>query len=231
MSPSCRLPDGRTVAVAPEAADRLCAGVVLCGGCRPDAADGAALAAEALGRDLAVRWAGTPPSAIPGLAEARDLYKSFGMEPTRYRPSSEALLRRLLQGKGLYRLGNLVDACNLASLSFLLPIGMYDLAKVRGDVTLRTGTAGDAYAGIRKGPVNLEGRLGLFDAEGPFGSPTSDSARTATDGGTTTVLAVVMATGGYPAAGMAANLDVFTGLFATHCGAVGRFAAVLGGRP
>lgn len=231
MIPACLLPDRRRVAVAAEAADRLCAGVLVLGACRPDTGEGAALAAEALGRDLAARWAGTLPSAIPGLAEARELYKSFGMEPSRHRPSSEALLRRLLQGKGLYRLGNLVDTCNLASLTFLLPVGLYDLQKVRGDVTLRTGGPGETYAGIRKGPVSLAGRLGLFDAEGPFGSPTSDSARTATDAGSRTVLAVVMATGRYRAVAMAAHLDAFARLFAVHCGARRDFAAVLGGAP
>ena len=151
------------------------------------------------------------------------------MEPTRHRPSSEALLRRLLQGKGLYRLGSLVDTCNLASLTFLLPIGMYDLARIRGDVVLRTGAPGEEYAGIRKGPVHLEGRLGLFDDEGPFGSPTSDSARTSTSADTRTVLAVVMATGAYPAAAMAEHLVVFGDLFAAHCGGRTVLTAVLGG--
>ncbi len=229
MSAAVALPDGRRVSVAAEAADRLCAGVIVSADCRVREDDSAALAAEELGRRYAADWAGTPPGRIPGLAEARDLYKSFGMEPTRHRPSSEALLRRLLQGKGLYRLGNLVDTCNLASLTFLLPIGMYDLDKVRGDVVLRTGGPGEEYPGIRKGPVHLEGRLGLFDDAGPFGSPTSDSARTATDPGTRTVLAVVMATGAYPAASMAANLTGFGGLFAAHCGGRPVLAAVLGG--
>lgn len=231
MTAGCVLPDGRRVAIAAEAAVRLCAGVLVCGDCRPVDGDGAALAAEGLGRDLAARWAGTQPARIPGLTEARDLYKSFGMEPTRHRPSSEALLRRVLQGKGLYRLGNLVDTCNLASLSFLLPIGMYDLDRVRGDVELRTGGPDEEYVGIRKGPVHLEGRLGLFDADGPFGSPTSDSARTSTGPATRTVLAVVMATGGYRSATMAAHLEAFAGLLAAHCGAVHRFSSVLGGQP
>lgn len=229
MSPACTLPDGRRVTVAAEATDRLCAGVIVCADCLARDDDSAVRAAEALGRRYAAEWADTPPGRIPPLAEARDLYKSFGMEPTRHRPSSEALLRRLLRGKELYRLGSLVDTCNLASLTFLLPIGMYDLAKVRGDVTLRTGGPGEEYPGIRKGPVHLEGRLGLFDAEGPFGSPTSDSARTATDAGTRTVLAVVMATGTYPAATMADHLETFGGLFAAHCGGRPELAAVLGG--
>lgn len=229
MSLACRLPDGRSVAIAPEAADRLSAGVIVLADVRVDDSPSAAEAAEALGREAAARWADTPPGSIPGLAEARTLYHSFGMEPTRYRPSSEALLRRLLQGKGLYRLGSLVDTCNLASLTFLLPIGMYDLDLVHGDVVLRTGTAGEGYEGIRKGPISLEGRLGLFDAEGPFGSPTSDSARTCTGPGTRSVLAVVMATSAYPVGAMARNLERCAALFGEHCGARAVLQAVLGG--
>jgi DNA/RNA-binding domain of Phe-tRNA-synthetase-like protein len=226
---SCRLPDGRGFAVAAGTAERLCAGVIVIDPVIWARSEGAARAAENLGGELAQRHAGLPPARIPGLAEARDLYKSFGMEPTRHRPSSEALLRRLIQGKGLYRISNLVDACNLASLSFLLPIGMYDLDRVQGDVVVRTGGPGEQYPGIRKGPVNLEGRLGLFDAEGPFGSPTSDSARTSTDARTTRVLAVVMATAAYPTAAMAGHLEAFAGIFAEHCGGVDAFKTVLGG--
>lgn len=228
MSLSCVLPDGRTVSIADAAAGRLRAGVVVCGDCKDDDGGAAAAAAAKLGDTLIARWAGTPPASIPGLAEARNLYKSFGMEPTRYRPSSEALLRRTLQGKGLYRLGGLVDTCNLASLTFLLPIGMYDLAKVRGDVRLDVGAPGDAYPGIRKGPVNLEGRLGLFDDDGPFGSPTSDSARTCTDPGTGTILAVIMATPATDEAAMGAHAAAFADLFVRHCGAHTLMTAVLG---
>ena len=229
MTRTCRLPDGREFAVATAAASRLCAGVIVLDPVVYAQTDAAAAAAESLGRELAARHADLPPSRIPGLAEARDLYKSFGMEPTRHRPSSEALLRRLLRGKGLYRISNLVDACNLASLSFLLPIGMYDLDRIEGDVVVRSGEPGEEYPGIRKGPVHLEGRLGLFDAAGPFGSPTSDSARTSTGARTTRVLAVVMATSGYPAATMASHLEACGRIFADYCRAETAFATVLGG--
>ncbi len=227
MSLSCVLPDGRTVAVAERAGDRLLAGLVLCTDCVDEDNGSAAAAAAVLGEELAARWKGTPPASIPGLAEARTLYKSFGMEPTRYRPSSEALLRRTLQGKGLYRLGGLVDTCNLASLTFLLPIGMYDLAKVRGDVRLDVGEPGDSYPGIRKGPVNLAGRLGLFDEEGPFGSPTSDSARTCTEAGTRTILAVIMATPALGREAMQQHAETFAALFASHCRSRTLLTAVL----
>jgi DNA/RNA-binding domain of Phe-tRNA-synthetase-like protein len=127
---------------------------------------------------LSAAHAGAPPSGIEALAPARRLYRAFGIDPTSTRPSSEALLRRILQGKPFPRVNAAVDVCNLCSVTFLLPIGLYDAPKIRGDVTLRKGRPGEGYPGIRKEHVNLAGRPVLVDGEGPFGNPTSDSART-----------------------------------------------------
>jgi DNA/RNA-binding domain of Phe-tRNA-synthetase-like protein len=181
-----------------------------------------------LGAGYRERWGDLAPGQIPELGEARHLYRSCGMEPTRHRPSSEALLRRVLKGKGLYRISNLVDSCNFFSLRFLLPLGMYDLSLISGDVTLRLGRPGEEYAGIRKGNVHLGGRLGLFDEEGPFGSPTSDSARTCTREGTTGVLAVVMTTPSYGMAAMVTALDALAEIFSQHCAAHEAWRTVLG---
>jgi len=229
MTTSCLLPDGRQVSIAGEACDRLCCGVIVIDPVTVDDGREAVAAVAVLAPGLVEEFADVPPSAIPGLAEARTLYKSFGMDPSRHRPSSEALLRRVLKGKDLYHINNVVDSCNLASLTMLLPIGMYDLALVQGDVILRTGAEGEEYPGIRKGPVHLAGRLGLFDQEGPFGSPTSDSARTCVGAGTTAILAVIMATGGYSPAEMDRNLDIFSDIFSRHCRGSEIFRAVLGG--
>lgn len=223
------LPDGRSLAVAPEAGDRLSCGVLVLDGAVVGDNPAVAEATSALGADLAQVFEGLLPSQIPGLDEARKLYKSFGMDPSRHRPSSEALLRRVLKGNDLYRISNVVDTCNLASLSFLLPVGMYDLGLVQGDVILRTGAEGEQYPGIRKGDVHLAGRLGLFDQVGPFGSPTSDSARTCTSGNTTEILAVIMATAEYPTAKMEKNLALFSHHFHSFCGTNEVFRAVLGG--
>ena len=95
--------------------------------------------------------AGQSPGAIPGLAAARELYRAFGMDPTHTRPSSEALLRRVLQAKGLPRILNGVDLCNLCALRFLLPIGLYDAASVAPPATLRRGRPGETYAGSLRG--------------------------------------------------------------------------------
>lgn len=115
---------------------------------------------------------------IPGVKETRELYRACGIDPTKTRPSSEALLRRTLQGKGLYKINNLVDICNWCSLEFQLPIGLYDVDKVKGSIICRFGKEGESFSGIRKDDVNVGGRICMADEEGAFGSPTSDSERT-----------------------------------------------------
>ncbi len=140
-----------------------------------------------------LRWAGRAPGEIPDLQPARELYRRTGVDPTKLRPSSEALLRRVLRGEALYRINALVDTCNLCSLECLLPIGLYDRDRVRGPVVARLGRAGESYDSLGKGSYAVEGRLALFDAEGPFGSPTNDSRRTAVTEATTACLMVIFA--------------------------------------
>jgi DNA/RNA-binding domain of Phe-tRNA-synthetase-like protein len=111
-------------------------------------------------------------------AAVRTMYKRAGLDPTKTRPSSEALLRRVRRGDELPRINSLVDIINWCSLESQLPFGLYDLGRVSGNVTLRLGQPGEAYAGIRKDTVHVAGRLTLADETGAFGNPTSDSART-----------------------------------------------------
>lgn len=144
-------------------------------------------------RVLAERHAGRPPGAIEGLAAARALYRSFRIDPTRARPSSEALLRRVLQGKPLPRLLNAIDLCNLLSVRFLLPLGLYDEDKIEGPALLRRGLAGESYPGIRKDQIGLEGKPVLADSLGAFGNPTSDSLRTSVTPVTTRLWLVIFA--------------------------------------
>lgn len=227
--PLLTLPDGRTIALDDTTRGSLLGGVVCLDGLDVHEEPEVWAETDTLAEQMRATHQGRLPSEIPGLKEARDLYKSFGMDPSRHRPSSEALLRRVLNDKGLYRLNNAVDCCNLASLSYLLPIGMYDLALVQGDITLRTGGEGEEYAGIRKGPVHLHGRLGLFDQAGGFGSPTSDSARTCVTDATTSILAVIMATSEYEPSLMLENISHFADLFTRHGGARTTFTGILGG--
>ena len=123
----------------------------------------------------------------------RTMYKKVGIDPTKTRPSNEALLRRVRKGDTLPRINSAVDIVNWCSLEFQLPYGLYDAAKISGDVTMRIGAEGEKYAGIRKDEVNVGGRITVADSQGPFGNPTSDSARTMVTPGTTELLVVIYA--------------------------------------
>ncbi len=123
----------------------------------------------------------------------RTMYKRVGLDPTKTRPSSEALLRRVRKGDPLPRINSMVDVCNWCSFEFQLPYGLYDAAHIEGDVTLRIGVEGESYPGIRKDVVHVGGRITLADAAGPFGNPTSDSARTMVTTATTRALVVIFA--------------------------------------
>ena len=117
----------------------------------------------------------------PGTEPARALYRRFGIDPTKTRPSSEALLRRVRRdGAGAFpRVNSLVDTANVMALLAQCPIGLYDLGRVEGEeLVVRVGAEGEGYEGIRKDRVNVAGRLCVADALGPCGNPTSDSART-----------------------------------------------------
>jgi DNA/RNA-binding domain of Phe-tRNA-synthetase-like protein len=115
---------------------------------------------------------------LPQIQALRRLYRGLGKDPTRYRGSSEALLRRILLGKGLYFINTVVDVCNLVSITTRHALGAYDLDKVKGDVVFRPAAAGEVYCGIGRGEINLEGLPVFCDQDGPFGTPTSDSERT-----------------------------------------------------
>lgn len=123
-------------------------------------------------------------------------YKALGKDPARYRGSAEALLRRVIAGKGLPRINNVVDVINLVSVESRLPVGLYDLAHVRGDIVFRAGRAGETYKGIGKYDLNLEELPVFCDAVGPHGSPTSDSERTMVTLATKQVVAIIISFGG-----------------------------------
>ena len=116
---------------------------------------------------------------VADVGRARALYRQFGTDPTKVRPSSEALLRRLKKGDPFPRVNSLVDVANAMSVQLQVPVGLYDLEKIRGDeLVLRLGTEGEKYTGIGKEQVNVAGRICIADAEGPCGNPSADSART-----------------------------------------------------
>jgi DNA/RNA-binding domain of Phe-tRNA-synthetase-like protein len=167
---------------------------------------------------LKARYGDGKSAEVPGAADARALYKALGIDPTKTRPSNEALLRRALKGEALYRINTLVDAMNLCSLRAQLPFGLYDLDQVRPPVQLRRGADGEGYEGIRKGQVNVDGRPVLVDALGPFGNPTSDSARTMVTLATRNALVVVYAPAAYSPTRLTGVLDETASTLTRYCG-------------
>lgn len=200
-------------------------GIVALGWLEADGLTGAALG-EAFDaerdesiRTLMRRFTGRQAADIPGVAETRGMFHRLGVDPTKSRPASEALLRRVLQGKGLPQILPAVDAANLASLEHQLPLGLYDRTQVKGPIFVRMGRSGEGYEGIRKGHVGLSGRPLLADDDGPFGAPTSDSARTQVTADTKSLLAVVYCPAERPGQHLSIMLERVADLLARHCGA------------
>jgi DNA/RNA-binding domain of Phe-tRNA-synthetase-like protein len=137
----------------------------------------------------------------------RAMYRRIGLDPTKTRPSNEALLRRVRRGDAFPRVNGLVDAVNACSLESQLPYGVYDRAAIDGVITLRLGRDGEAYDGIRKDTVHVSGRVTLVDDSGPFGNPTSDSARSMVTTSTRAALVVVYAPAVVPRERLTTVLD------------------------
>lgn len=114
---------------------------------------------------------------IPNIKESRMAYRAFGKDPSRYRVSSEALIRRIGQGKGLYEVNTVVDVNNLISIESGFSVGSYDTAKIEDNLIFRVGKEGETYKGIGKEEINIEYLPVLADEKGAIGSSTSDSER------------------------------------------------------
>jgi DNA/RNA-binding domain of Phe-tRNA-synthetase-like protein len=129
---------------------------------------------------------------LSGIAATRQVYRACGKDPSRYRPASEALIRRMLQGKDLYQVDTLVDLINLASMAYGYSIGGFDADKFKGDtLTLGVGREGEPYEGIGRGMINIAGLPVYRDAEGGVGTPTSDNERTKISLGTTRLVVLI----------------------------------------
>lgn len=128
----------------------------------------------------------------PAILATRQIYKRCGKDPSRYRPSSEALIRRMLKGHELYQINTAVDLINLASIRFGYSIGGFDADKIQGNqLILGIGKAEEPYEGIGRGPLNIEGLPVYRDREGGIGTPTSDHERTKLSTTTENILALV----------------------------------------
>jgi DNA/RNA-binding domain of Phe-tRNA-synthetase-like protein len=117
-------------------------------------------------------------SKIPTISASRKAYKACGKDPARYRLSAEALLRRVVSGKGLYHISNVVDQLNLVSITTGFSIGGYDASQIEGNIVFEIGHPNEPYLGIGRGELNIENLPVFRDDRGAFGTPTSDSSRT-----------------------------------------------------
>ena len=116
---------------------------------------------------------------IEGIEKVRTLFKQEGIDPLRYRPSSEALLRRILKRQELYHINSVVDSNNYCSLQFLLPMGVYDSDHIIGtSLVFRYGNGGESYQGIGKETLHAEGKIIFSDEKKICGGPISDSVET-----------------------------------------------------
>lgn len=191
-----------------------------CVACAVTVADADPALTAALDSEVARRTAelaGGQVSEVPQIAAARRAYRAFGKDPARYRVSSEALMRRLVKGQGIYRINTAVDTNNLISLTTGHSVGMFDAAKLAPPIVFRRAGPGETYEAIGRGPMNLEALPVLADAEGPFGSPTSDSERSKVTLVTTRLFMTVIAFDGD--AGLEASLAWAAGALETFCAA------------
>lgn len=138
----------------------------------------AELLAEFVSRRLPVIRASHGSSMPSGFTWTRKLYRSLHIDPTRHRPSSEALWRRLRDKNDFPAVNPAVDLTNLLSLTFQICFGLYDLAQVHGPIVIALGDENDSYQGIGKEMLNFNGRIVLRDEFGAFGNPSADSRRT-----------------------------------------------------
>lgn len=133
---------------------------------------------EATAEELAPLFEGAKPAELTEIAETRKAYRALGKDPGRYRPSSEALMRRIASGKPLPLINDVVDTGNVVSLTTRLSVGTYDASNIEGTITFRRAGDGEMAEAIGRGEMNFEHLPVFSDDIGSFGSPTSDTART-----------------------------------------------------
>ena len=158
---------------------------------------------------------------LSGIAATRRVYRACGKDPSRYRPASEALIRRQLTNKSLYQIDTLVDLTNLASIAYGDSIGGFDADKFDGDtLTLGIGRAGEPYEGISRGMINIEGLPVYRDATGGVGTPTSDTERTKITLETTHLVVLINGYDGNEA-NVKANAEYIQELLRKYCNSDG----------
>src|SRR5438094_3801513 len=182
------------VHIAPEFADAASIGILEIDGVRvQESSEELKAMLNGLADDVARKYKDQPLGEISTVKRIRAIFHRAGLDPTRYRPSSESLLRRAVKGKGLYFINSVVDLINYFSLKMLWPMGLYDADKLKPPVTWRIGRLVETYTGIGRDELNLAHFPLLVDQEGPFGSPISDSMRTRVTNESTRILWITFA--------------------------------------
>ena len=153
----------------------------------------------------------------PQIAATRKMYSSCGKDPSRYRPSAEALMRRIVKRQDLYRISTLVDLINLVSLKSGYSIGAFDVSFIQGSLEMGIGRSDEIYHAIGRGILNIENLPVLRDSKGPVGTPTSDEERTSIRNETNHLLLVIYAFDGD--AGLQDSIDYTKDLLNQHAGA------------
>ena len=179
--------------------------------------DGLWLEIQSLGEKYRATMTTETLKDMSGINATRKVYRLCGKDPSRYRPASEALIRRMLQGKELYQIDTLVDLINVASIAYGYSIGGFDADKFVGDIlTLGIGTEGEPYEGIGRGMINIAGLPVYRDAMGGVGTPTSDHERTKITLQTTHLLVLI---NGYDGdeAHVCANAEYIQDLLKRYC--------------
>jgi len=166
---------------------------------------------QELAKDYQKKYSNIPVSQVPGIQEARSFFRAIGIDPTKRRPSSEALLRRAVNGKDLYQINNIVDVGNWCSLEFLLPICLYDYDKLQGAISVKIGSQDDSYLAHNGRQMNFENKFVVCDEIGAFGSPLTDSIRTAVTKNTRKVLMIIFAPEDYDSLLLEEQMDLMEG--------------------
>lgn len=174
---------------------------------------------EALADELRTSIGSRRLSQLEGVARSRKLYKLVGIDPTKDRPSSERLLRRVVQQRPLPKVSKLVDAMNLVSLQVQCPLGVYDWDRIVPPVLVRIGRPDEGCRGINEEWVNVEGRLVLVDGEGLFGNPSHDSDRTKITLGTVRAMVIAWAPAEAPRSFLESTLEEIVSLAEEFCAA------------
>lgn len=144
-------------------------------------------------KEIGSRYEMSEIAEIPHIRETREAYKALGKSPSQYRNAAEAMLRRIVKGNGLYKINNVVEINNLISIRTGYSVGSYDKHALKGEIELRPAPAGERYEGIGKSDLNIENLPVLFDEEGAFGNPTSDSKRAMIQEGKREIMSVIYA--------------------------------------